>query len=213
MRNFLTRRAEYWARRSGLVLSSVGYYETLASIGGDGTALTAAARASLLQGAGGKQGLYTLTANKLRVNDVLHLHASGRISCVVTTPGTARFDLSAGVGGTAFFDTLAMPLNIVAKTNVSWYLNVFGTVRAIGNAGNIFWQGVWLSEASINTAVPATGPGPGGQSVPYNTAPAVGANWDMTVANILDFNFTQTVTTGSAQLHQYTLALMTSTGF
>ena len=192
---------------------SLGYYETLASINADGTALTAAARASALQGAGGKQGLFTLPPNKLRVNDQLILRATGRISCVVTTPGTARFDLSAGVAGTAFFDTLAMPLNIVVKTNVSWILDVVGTVRAIGNAGNIFWQGCWLSEASILTALPATGPGPGGQNVPYNTAPVVGANWDMTIATIIDFNFTQTVTTGSMTLHQYHLGLMTSTGY
>lgn len=192
---------------------SLGYYETLASINADGTALTAAARASLLQGAGGKQGLYTLAPNKLRVNDQLIIRAYGRISCVVTTPGTARFDLSFGVGGTACFDTLAMPLNIVAKTNVSWGLEVLGTVRSIGNAGTIFWEGTWLSEASINTAVPSTGPGPGGQSVPYNTAPVVGSAVDMTVANILDFNFTQTVATGSCTLHQYHLALLTSTGF
>lgn len=207
------RRAEHWARRAGLVVPSIGYYETLATINGDGTALTAAARASLLQGAGGKQGLYTLGANKLRVNDQLVVEASGRISCVVTTPGTARWDLSFGVGGTAAMDTLAIPLNIVAKTNVHWYLRMLGTVRAVGNAGNIFWQGFWLSEAALNTAVPSTGPGPGGNTLPYNTAPVVGSNVDMTVANILDFNWTQTVVTGSVQLHQYHLGLITSTGF
>jgi hypothetical protein len=191
---------------------SLGYWETLASIALDGTALTAIARASLLQGSA-KQGLYTLPPNKLRVGDVLHLHAFGRISNAVTTPGTARFDLSAGVGGTAFFDTLAMPLNIVVKNNVLWTLEVEGIVRAVGNAANIFWAGKWLSEASINTAVPSTGPGPGGQNVPYNTAPVVGANFDHSVSNIIDFNFTQTVNTGSCTLHGYALSLKTSTGF
>lgn len=191
---------------------SLGYWETLASISADGTALTAAARASLLQGPA-KQGLYTLPPNKLRVGDVLHLKAFGRISCVITTPGTARFDLSAGVAGTAFFDTLAMPLNIVAKVNVLWNLEAEGIVRAVGNAANIFWGGWWLSEASINTALPATGPGPGGQNVPYNTAPVVGANFDHSVAQILDFNFTQTAATGSITLHGYALSLKTSTGF
>lgn len=192
---------------------SLGYWETLASISGDGTALTAAARASLLQGAGGKQGLYTLAPNKLRVGDVLRIRASGRISCVITTPGTARFDLSFGVGGTACFDSLAIPLNIVAKVNVPWALDVEGIVRAVGNAGNIFWQGFWLSEAALNTAVPSTGPGPGGNTLPYNTAPVVGSNVDMTIAQILDFNWTQTAATGSITLHNYSLSLLTSTGF
>lgn len=191
---------------------SLGYWETLAAVAADGTALTAAARASLLQGSA-KQGLYTLPPNKLRVQDVLRIDAFGRVSCVITTPGTGRFDLSAGVGGTAMFDTLAMPLNVVAKTNVMWRLEAIGIVRAVGNAANIFWSGNWFSEASILTAVPSTGPGPGGQNVPYNTAPVVGSNWDHSVAQILDFNWTQTVATGSITLHGYVLSLKTSTGF
>lgn len=192
---------------------SVGFWETLASVHGDGTALTAAARASLLQGATGKTGLFTMAANRLRVGDVLHIRASGRISVVVTTPGTARFDLSWGVGGTAGMDTLAIPLNIVAKTNVPWILDMEGIVRTDGNAGNMFWQGFWLSEAALLVPVPSTGPGPGGNTLPYNTAPVVGSNVDMTLAQILDFNFTQTVTTGSVTLHNYSLSLLTSSGF
>ena len=192
---------------------SLGLCEVLASIAGDGTALTAAARASLLQGASGKVGLYKLPQNSLRVGDVFWLRALGRLSVVVTTPGTARFDVSAGVGGTAFMDTLAIPLNIVAKTNVPWDLDMMGTVRAIGNAANIFWQGRWLSEAALNVAVPSTGPGPGGNVLPYNTAPVAGSNFDHSVDQIIDFNFTQTVATGSVTLHQFMLAKMTSTGF
>lgn len=192
---------------------SIGYWETLASISGDGTALTAAARASLLQGAGGKQGLYTLPANKLRVGDILHLRASGRISCAVTTPGSITFDLSAGVGGTALFSSGVIPLNIVAKTNVPWILDIEMIVRAVGNVANLFGMGYWLSEAALNVAVPSTGPGPGGNTLPYNTAPVVGSNVDLTIANIIDFNFTQTVATGSMQLHNYSLSLKTSTGF
>lgn len=191
---------------------SLGYWETLASVPADGTALTAIARASLLQG-GAKPGLYTLLPNKLRIGDVLRIDAFGRISCVITTPGTSRFDLSAGVAGTAFFDTLAMPLNVVAKTNVMWRLEALGIVRAVGSSANIFWSGAWFSEANINTALPATGPGPGGQNVPYNTAPVVGANFDHSISQILDFNFTQTVNTGSCTLHGYALSLKTSTGF
>ena len=190
-----------------------GFWRTLASIAGDGTALTAAARASLLQGASGKRGLYTLGANELNVEDVLWIRASGRISCVATTPGTARFDLSFGVGGTASMDTLAILLNIVAKTNVPWILDMVGHVRVTGNAGNIFWQGYWLSEASINTAVQTTGPGPGGAALPWNAAPVTGSNVDMTVAQILDFNFTQTVATGSITLHNYTLSKLTENGY
>jgi hypothetical protein len=164
----------------------------------------------LLQGAGGKQGLYTLPANKLRVGDVLSIRASGRISCVVTTPGTARFSL--GIGATDIFDTLAMNLNIIAKVNVPWTLDVEGTVRVVGNVAQIFWQGNWFSEAIIGSLVANVGP-TSCVTVPINTAPVLGTAFDATIANILDFNFTQTVATGSCQLHNYALALKTSTGF
>jgi len=190
---------------------SLGYYETLASLNADGTALTAAARASLTQGATATGARFSMPANRLKIGDQFELKASGRISCLVTTPGTARFDLAAGA--TVIFDTLAIDLNIVAKTNVSWFLEALGTVRAIGTTGNIFWQGYWLSEANKLVPVPATGPGPGGAMVPWNTAPVIGANFDTTVTSLWDFFFTQTASTGSCTLHQYSLALKTSTGF
>lgn len=191
---------------------SLGYWETLATVIGDGTALTAAARASALQGAA-KSGLFTLAPNTLRVGDMLHIMASGRISSVITTPGSARFDLSFGVAGVAAFDSLAMPLNVVAQTNVPWALEAWGTVRAVGSTGNIFWQGRWDSTASLNTAAVATGPWTGNIVVPYNTPPVIGANVDMTVTQILDFNFTQAVATGSMTLHQYALSHKTRSGY
>jgi hypothetical protein len=190
---------------------AIGFWETLASINGDGTALTAAARASATQGTSATMGRFTMPANKMKVGDQIHAKAHGRISCVVTTPGTARFDIS--IGGTANFDTLAMPLNIVAQTNVPWTLEVFGTVRAIGTTANIFWNGVWHSTASLNVPAVATGPWSGVITVPYNTAPVVGANFDSTINQLWDLQFTQTVATGSMTLHQYNLAYMSSTGF
>lgn len=188
---------------------SLGYWETLVSTNVDGTAITAAARTSMLLGTA--HGLYTLPANKLaHVGDVLHLHAMGRISCVITTPGTARFDLA--VGATPIFDSLAMNLNTVAKTNVQWVLDIYGTVRAIGTTCNIMWGGSWKSEAVVGSPLPTAG-GIGQLTVPVNTAPVVGGNINSTINNLLDFFFTQTVATGSCQLHQYHLSLKTSTGF
>jgi hypothetical protein len=109
------------------------------------------------------------------------------------------------------FDTLAMPLNIVAKTNVAWWLEVILTCRSVGSgtSATLMGQGHWFSEASILTALPATGPGPGGQSVPYNTAPVVGTGFDSTAALALDFRFTQTVATGSMTMHQFMIEQLT----
>ena len=89
---------------------------------------------------------------------------------------------------------------------------VRGIVRETGVTGNIEWQGEWGSEAVIGSPLPTVG-GSGRFLVPYNTPPAVGPNIDMTVPLLVDFNFTQTVATGSLTLRQYVLSLMTATGY
>jgi len=167
----------------------------------DGPALTAAAAASAVP-------TYiptTLPAGYFQIGRKWRLRANGRISCAVTTPGTARFDLR--LGGIVAFDTLAIPLNIVAQTNVAWLLDVMLTCRAVGSgtAANLMSQGMFISPANINVAAAATGPGPGGQIVPYNVAPVVGAGFNSQAALTLDFFFTQTVATGSMTLHDFML--------
>lgn len=171
----------------------------------DGPALTAAAAASCVP----TYVPTTLAAGYWQVGRIWRLRATGRISCAVTTPGTARFDLR--LGGIVAFDTLAIPLNIVAKTNVRWDLDVLLTCRAVGSgtSANLIGSGHWLSEANILTALPATGPGPGGCLVPFNTAPVVGSGFNSQSALTLDMFFTQTVATGSMTLHQLVIEQMT----
>jgi len=196
---------------------SLGYWETLAAISGSGNAVTnSTSRTSLLSGAGGKQGLYTLPPNKLRVGDVLHLFAQGHMTSVITTPGTFTFDLSAGVAGTALFSSLAiLPDTVQAHTQRAWILDITGTVRVIGNAANIFWGGLFTCEDILGT--PATPPkGTVVAVLPWNVGPPVtGSNVDLTIAQIIDFNITMTVATATTecQLYQYVLSLKTSTGF
>jgi hypothetical protein len=175
--------------------------QTLITAQGDGTALTAAAAASCLPTA----AKLTLPNNFFHnVGDVIKLRASGRISCAVTTPGTARFDLR--LGGVVVFDTLAMNLNIIAKTNVHWILDVDLVVRSVGNGttATLLGQGTWTSEAVIASPLPTVG-GSGLFTVPYNTAPTAGTGFDSTSALAMDFFFTQTVATGSMTLHQFAL--------
>lgn len=176
-------------------------YQVISASYSDGPTLTAAAAASALP----TYVPTTLPAGYFQVGRVLRLTATGRISCVVTTPGTARFDLR--IGGVVAWDSTAIPLNIVAKTTVPWRLDVLLTTRAVGSgtSANLIGQGSWLSEAALNVAVPSTGPGPGGNVLPYNIAPVVGTGFNSQAANTLDFFFTQTVATGSFTLHQYLL--------
>lgn len=178
---------------------SLGFVETLSEAQIDGTPLTAAARASATP----PQARLVLKPNFFRfAGQQFLLLATGRISCAVTTPGTARFDLA--FGSNVVFDTQAMNLNVVAKTNVNWILAVLLTLKAIGATANLLGQGIWASEAVIASPLPTVG-GSGVLTVPYNTAPVVGANFDSGASQLADLFFTQTVGTGSMTLHQFSL--------
>ena len=179
--------------------------QVIASSYTDGPALSAAAAASCLP----TYVPTTLPAGYWQIGRMWRITASGRISTVVTTPGTARFDLR--MAAVTAWDSLAIPLNIVARVNVSWYLEVLLTCRSVGSgtSATLFGHGMWLSDDNINVALPATGPGPGGQLVPYNTAPVVGTGFDSTAALAMDFRFTQTAATGSMTMHQFMIEQLT----
>src|ERR1041384_1506220 len=102
--------------------------ESLIVAQGDGTAKTATAAASLLP----TTALYTLPPNFFYPGKAIKVIAMGRISCVVTTPGTFRLDLR--LGGTVVFDTGALNLNTVAKTNVPWWFEAYLTCRSTGSS-------------------------------------------------------------------------------
>jgi hypothetical protein len=174
------------------------WQETLITSQVDGTTLTAAAAASMIPAA----AVYTLPANFFSIGKQLRIMASGRISNAVTTPGTARFDVR--FGATLVADTAAMNLNIVAKTNVNWYLDLLMTCRVVGASASLMWQGLWTSESVIASPLPTVG-GSGTFTLPYNSAPAVGNTFASTATQAVDVFFTQTVATGSMTCHQFTL--------
>lgn len=176
------------------------WQETIVSAATDGPTLTAAARASCIPVA----NRIVLPNGFFYIGRVMRILMHGRISCAVTTPGTARFDVDLGAAGTTIvFDTLALNLNIVAKTTVPWWLDLHLTCRAVGTgtATTFFGQGIFQSEAVIASPLPTVG-GNGSLLVPTGT-PAVGAGFDNTAASALDVFFTQTVATGSLTVHGY----------
>lgn len=183
----------------------MAYWETLVTAQTDGVANTTGAAASALPAAARR----TVPANYFDViGKQLLIKASGRISSVITTPGTARYDVR--LGGTVVFDGLAILLDTVAaKTNVGWTLEILLTCRAIGTTGNLMGQGVWTSDALLGR--PAGTPvGVLSAMLPWNSAPAVGGNFDTTVSQQVDLFFTQTAATGSMTLHQYSLICPTT---
>ena len=163
----------------------------------DGPTLTAAAAATCLPGA----AKHTFPAAYFLIGRKLRVRAQGRISCVVTTPGTARFDLR--LGGTVVFDSGALNLNIVAKNNVPWLLDIELTCRAIGASATLFGVGQFQSEAVVGAPLPSVG-GNGTLLCPVG-APAVGGTFDSTTSQQLDMFFTQTVATGSMTLHMFSV--------
>ena len=169
---------------------------------------------------GSTQARYTMPANLIKqIGDQLLVEASGIISTVVTTPGTETIDIA--LGTIANCSTGAMTLNIVAQTNTPWYLRMLLTAFSIGatTAAQFRFTGFWISPASILVPLGATGPGPGGQMVPYSGtatgASTLGTTFDSTVSNQVDIYATSSITTAgsSIQLLQYNLSYLEATGF
>lgn len=169
----------------------------------DGPTLTAAARASCIPTA----ERIVLPNKFFYPGRRIKFSMSGRISSVITTPGTARLDICMGSAGTTIvFDTGAIPLNATAaRTNVPWQFEAELICRAVGaGTSTTFFPKAWFaSEDIIGGPTPAAG-GNGFLNVPTG-APAVGAGMDNTAASALDVFFTQTVATGSFTVHNYSV--------
>lgn len=178
-------------------MSLQGWAETLITSQVDGSTLTGAATASMLPAA----AKYTLQPNFFAIGKQLLIEASGRIS-LNATPGACTYAVT--FGGTTVFDGKAMAMDTAGYTNVNWYLRILMTCRAIGASANLMGQGTWQSTCIAGQI--ATPPKGGLVAMlPWNTAPAVGSNFDSTTTQQVDVAFTQTVATGSMTCHQYSL--------
>jgi hypothetical protein len=185
----------------------VGFVDELISAQGDGTAVAnSAAATSLLTGAM-SQAKKTIAANYLsRIGQMIRIHAFGRISCIVTTPGTLTIELRLGpTANIVVFTTGAFNLNVVAKTNVSWQLDIWLKLRAVGitTSANFMGHAEFQSEAVVGAPTAAAG-GNGSLILPVS-APAVGTGFDSTVANLMDLYSTFSVANAgnSIQAHDY----------
>lgn len=166
----------------------------------DGPTLSAAAAASCIPVA----SRIILPNNYWTVGKQLKIRLAGRISCAVTAPGTARFDLRTGPSGTIIaFDSGALGLNIVAKVAVPFAFDLDVVCRSVGTgtATTLFGMGRFVSEAVVGAMLPSAG-GNGALLCPVST-PVVGTGFDNTAANAIDIFFTQTLATGSLTVHQY----------
>lgn len=185
-------------------MASQGFQTRLITAQADGTALTNTITATSIIPL---SAIYTLPNNFFYIGKQILISAAGRISTVVTAPGTLTFSIRIGTGPVIVATSDALALNIVAKVNVTWSLDWLLTCRAIGGgtAANLFPTGIWRSEAVIGAALPAAG----GNGVMHlvASAPAVGTGFDSTAAQKVDFFATWSTASASnsIQLHQYAL--------
>ena len=173
--------------------------QSLIAAQGDGTALSNSATATSILPA---QAKLTIPPNYFDyVGRRLRVVAHGRVSNIVTTPGTLILDLR--LGATVVFNGAAMQFSTTAHTNVPWRLEVDLTLRVTGSAANFMGQAVFFSQAaSISTSDPTAGHS---FLMAPNSAPAVGSNFDATAALVLDMfaKFSIADALNAITLHQY----------
>lgn len=144
----------------------------------------------------------TLPAGFNHKGSKFYVTAAGRISNIVTTPGTLLFQLLFGAAG--IWSPAAFNLNTTVKTNVSWWLEAMFSCRTVGNGttATMMGQGTFSSEAVVGAAagVPIT------LMLPA-TAPVVGSGFDSTAAQKVDLQakFSIANAGNSLTLHQYSL--------
>lgn len=173
--------------------------ETLVTAQVDGTALANSTTATSIIPAAAK---FTLSSNFFAIGKRLRVTASGRISNIVTTPGTLTLDLR--FGSTVVFNGGAVSLNTTAKTNVTWNLQMDLTCRAIGSGTSttLMGTGYLISESVVGAAA--------GTALMANlpvSAPAVGTGFDATASQAVDLFGTFSIANAgnTLTLHQYAL--------
>jgi hypothetical protein len=190
-------------------MSVNSWQETIISAQVDGVALTnSTTPTSILggTGTGASQAKVTLPANYFATGKILRVTAAGRISTLVTSPGTLTLDIRFGAVVVANGGT--MVLSTTAKTNVAWYLQWLLTCRAIGSGtvANLMHQGFWTSEAAGATTVA----GEAKTILLPQSAPAVGTGFDSTASQSVDLFGTWSVAnaSNSIQTHQFMIESM-----
>lgn len=188
-------------------MSRQGWSETLVTAEAAGAAVTTnGADTELLPTA----ARFVLPANWSDLGRMLRIRAAGQISNIVTTPGTLTLKLWLGpTANINVFASQALALNIVAKTNVSWWLDMNVTVRSIGSgtAATVITQGLFTSESLVIPVAGWIAGNPSSMNLPAS-APAVGTGYDSTVSNTVDLTANFSLTGNSITLMQYSLEAM-----
>lgn len=174
------------------------WQETLISNIGVGGTITATSITSILPTA----AVWMMPANFLSVGKKFRIRADGVMNTTVTNPGTLTFTVNCGA--VACCVSQAMLLNIVAKSQVHWALELYMECLTIGSgtAATFKHYGSFRSEAVIGSPVPTVG-GAGELMIPLGASVA-GTGFSSVTAGAVDLLITQTVNNSSI-LHGYSL--------
>jgi hypothetical protein len=117
------------------------------------------------------------------IGNVMRMTAHGRMSNIVTTPGTLTLSV---MFGAIIVATSVINLNAVAKANVPWSLEWDLTLRSVGGGtlATCMHQGRFTSESVVGSPLPTVG-GAGIAMLP-NATPAVGTGFNSTIAFAVD---------------------------
>lgn len=116
----------------------------------------------------------TIPANYLQDGRALQIVLMGKLSNIVTTPGTLTFALRwGGVSGTVLAQSSAMSLNTTAQTDIMFRIELELVTRANGSSGSVLAMG-FANVAALATQAPQFMGSAGGSS--GNTPAAVTAN-------------------------------------
>ena len=181
-------------------MSMQGWVELLAVAPTDGPTLTNTVTATSVLVATAKPVLPAQYFDK--PGKMIRIRAKGRISTVVTTPGTFTFDVRFGT--TVVFTGGALGLNVTAQTNASFDLDISLVCRSIGSAtaATVLGMGNFSSRAVIGS--PASTAGGAGELLLPEVTAVVGTGFDSTVVQTIDVFGTWSVASASNSitLHQ-----------
>lgn len=174
-------------------MSIQSWQETIFASLADSTAVTGTAEAIVVPD-------ITLPANYMYPGRVLYARIAGKISNVVTTPGTITLRARwGGVAGTVLAVSDAISQNIIVQTDDSWEAEFWITCRTAGASGSFLTSG----KAFFGNAIAASA----GQVILIPSASnAVVGSLTTVAATALSFTAKFSVNLNSITALQYTLA-------
>lgn len=126
----------------------------------------------------------TIPNNLLTPGRMLRATATGRLSNIVTTPGTLTLDLR--LGSVVAFNGGAMQLSTTAHTTLPFWADFLLTVRAEGSSTSANLIGLARVTSQCLSISTSDSTATHSTLVAPNSTPTVGTGWDSTASQTLD---------------------------